>query len=381
LVPARHLEGPPTFLVFDAASVAWRRHDPTLPAFLNDAPAELAAAQAFWSRDSVRFVAPAEGTAAIVYYHTDAVGSVAALTAADGALLEERSHYPFGALRHVHRPGTAPGGTDFDFTGHPRDRESGLVHMGARSYLDVAGVFLGPDPRFASVAALGAGTERDRQSFRAFLLNPQMGHVYAHAMRQPLKYVDPDGLEPTAVVFSKSLTNDPEFKHAWRAFAATREGQKRLQAIEWLGGKVYLTAGKVARGKGLINREFGRTAKSDVNAEGRMAVVTIDLAEHRRRAGSTGPGATLNNIARDIHRQLRVASLSFRRDEVGIYAQSDLAAAADPHAGEAAQNESLENATHWILKSIEAAGKLQNPGQDPANLQFETELTAEARPK
>jgi hypothetical protein len=110
-------------------------------------------------------------------------------------------------------------------------------------------------------------------------------------------------------------------------------------------------------------------------------VVTIDLAEHRRRAGSTGPGATLNNIARDIHRQLRVASLSFRRDEVGIYAQSDLAAAADPHAGEAAQNESLENATHWILKSIEAAGKLQNPGQDPANLQFETELTAEARPK
>ena len=54
LQPALHLEGDPALMVFDAATRRWLRRDPSLPAFLSDAPSELGAAQTFWAQEAVR---------------------------------------------------------------------------------------------------------------------------------------------------------------------------------------------------------------------------------------------------------------------------------------------------------------------------------------
>jgi RHS repeat-associated protein len=379
--PARDLEGAPPLVVFDAGARRWLRRDPALPAFLSEAPPELGSAQAFWSGGEVRFRSATSRPASIVFYHADAVDSVAAMTDEGGALVEERARYPFGAIRNIHRPGGPLAGSDHDFTGHERDSESGLVHMGARSYLDLAGVFLSPDPLYVAAAALGGD---DGGKLAEFLANPQMGNLYAHALRQPLKYVDPDGLE---VVFSKSVSSDPNFKYAWKAFAATQRGQRVLKSLEHAKGRVYITDGKVrgpkVTGKGIgvmMAKVFGPTSKLDMNVEDRMAVVTIDLAEHAKRSGLFGPSGTMDNIARDIHRELRKVQVNIGVSEMfksGVEAMNAAGKATDP----AKQMQHLENAGGWFEWGAEKLGYITDPSSDPANKEFDQQLHEDQRPR
>jgi RHS repeat-associated protein len=239
--PAAHLDSSASLMVYDAAGRRWLRRDPSLPSFLSDAPEGLGAAQAFWSPGELTLRPSAAAPQATVFYHQDHLGSTAAVTDAGGGLLEERAHYPFGAVRNVHRPAAAGGGAHHDFTGKERDPESGLMVMGARGYLDLAGVFLSPDPRFADAALLPSGSSADQQSFSAFLANPQMGNLYAYATRNPLKFVDPSGLE---IVYSKVLRDSPVFQEALELFKSTQEGKRLLASVEQSGARVTLRAGR-----------------------------------------------------------------------------------------------------------------------------------------
>jgi RHS repeat-associated protein len=374
--PALHLTDDPALLVFDGAARRWLRRDPSLPAFLSDAPVELGSAQAFWSPAPIRFQAGAAEAGSLVFYHTDSVGSIAAMTDASGALIEERTHYPFGALRSSHRPGAPVGGTDFDFTGHERDRESGLVYMGARSYLDLAGVFLSPDPRFTAVAALGGGSEADQKSFASFLANPQMGNLYSHALRQPLKYIDPTGLE---VAFSKALAANPTFKHAWRAFASTPKGQEVLELIEDMGGRVYLKSGNVSSkllGFPSSNRSY--------NAEAKMGTVTLNAAGHGASPSKYGitSAEAINNLARDIHREL-----------IGVYHQHmiqgyrELPGEIGGKLTDLGNKDPVESARltrrmGFVAEEIlDHTEMMRNPSKDSDVVDFEKELNADAKPK
>ncbi len=314
--PGEDLEGEPAVMVYDAATRRWlRRRDPSLPKFLSSAPDELGSAQGFWSPREVR-MKPAEATSrAAIHHQTDAVGSVAAMTDSSGALIEERSHYPFGGLRSLHRPGSGLGGTDYDFTGHERDKESGLVHMGARSYLDQAGVFLSPDPRFVAVSALAMGSEADKKSFASYLTNPQMGNLYAHALRNPLRYIDPEGLE---VSISPSLGADGDFKLGWQAFTASSTGRALLANIESRGGKIYIQGGDVVvRTKEGMIPFPATTSRLDFNSESSMGSVTIDMNVHRAQSHLWGsPGRTINRIAKDIFRDLRRAQIAMNLSDL-----------------------------------------------------------------
>jgi RHS repeat-associated protein len=223
------------------------------------------------------------------------VGSIAAMTDASGALLEERAHYPFGGLRNLHRPGAGLSGTNHDFTGHERDRESGLVHMGTRSYLDLAGVFLSVDPRFVGVAALGDGDKADKKSFAAYLSNPQMGNLYAHALRSPLKYIDPDGLEPE---FSKALKSDPVFKEALKLVKGTAEGKRILESVEKSGARVTVTEGRIFSKKG--PEAAGRASIDPKTLRSRL---TINMGDHLRKFKDRD--ARILAVAVTIHHELR----------------------------------------------------------------------------
>jgi RHS repeat-associated protein len=65
------------------------------------------------------------------------------------------------------------------FTGKERDAETGLDYFGARYYSGAQGRFTTPDPLMAS----------------AHVADPQSWNRYSYARNNPLRYVDPDGME------------------------------------------------------------------------------------------------------------------------------------------------------------------------------------------
>jgi RHS repeat-associated protein len=302
-VPEHHFDGPARLMVYDAASLRWLRRDPTLPAFLNDAPSTLGAARAFWSPGPAT-LRPRAAPAAALFYHLDHLGSPAATTDGEGKLVEERAHYPYGALRSRYRPpgaaGAEPGSGRWDFTGKERDGESGLVDMGVRAYLDLAGVFLSPDPRFADAAALAEGGPADEASFAAYLANPQMGNLYAHGTRNPLKYVDPSGLE---VVLSKVLRDSPVFQEAYDLFKSTKEGQRLLGRIEKSGAKVTMRAGRVFGTDPRTGKHGELLGQAHLNTRKVDAGVSINLLHHK--AIRADRDALILELADTIHHELR----------------------------------------------------------------------------
>jgi RHS repeat-associated protein len=68
------------------------------------------------------------------------------------------------------------------FTGKERDSESGLDYFGARYFGSALGRFTSPDPLMASAHAS----------------NPQSWNRYAYALNNPLRFVDPDGMDVSA---------------------------------------------------------------------------------------------------------------------------------------------------------------------------------------
>ncbi len=65
------------------------------------------------------------------------------------------------------------------FTGKERDSETGLDYFGARYFSGAQGRFTTPDPLMASAKAS----------------NPQSWNRYAYVFNNPLRHIDPDGLE------------------------------------------------------------------------------------------------------------------------------------------------------------------------------------------
>jgi RHS repeat-associated protein len=113
---------------------------------------------------------PAYAQTIVKYVHTDALGSVVALTDSEGSVVEGRREYePYGyQMTPVIEDG--PG-----YTGHVQDAATGLTYMQQRYYDPQSGVFLSVDP----VAA-----------------NPDSGanfNRYKYAANNPYRFTDPDG--------------------------------------------------------------------------------------------------------------------------------------------------------------------------------------------
>lgn len=118
------------------------------------------------------WLAPLQASAqtTVKYVHTDALGSVVALTDASGAVVEGRREYePYGYQ-------TTPAIQDGPgYTGHVQDAATGLTYMQQRYYDSQLGVFLSVDP----VAAYS-------NSISQF-------HRYRYANNNPYRFTDPDG--------------------------------------------------------------------------------------------------------------------------------------------------------------------------------------------
>jgi len=113
------------------------------------------------------------------YYFADHLGSTAIITSPIGAIQKSSVYYPYGGEIAVIGPSFA---NNYKFTGKERDSESGLDNFGARYDASSLGRFMTPDPLMAS------GHAR----------NPQTWNRYAYALNNPLRFVDPDGMEVPA---------------------------------------------------------------------------------------------------------------------------------------------------------------------------------------
>ena len=119
------------------------------------------------------------------YFHTDALGSITAVTDDTGTVVERRSYEPFGKIRAMdyglesdHRivPANTVTETARAYTGHEQIKEiDGLIHMNARVYDSDIGRFLSADTIIQDPF--------DSQAYNR----------YSYVRNNPLKYIDPSG--------------------------------------------------------------------------------------------------------------------------------------------------------------------------------------------
>lgn len=238
----------------------------------------------------------------IRYYHQDHLGSSGVVADADGNAIEETAYYPFGVPRHQHS--LEPANEPYSFTQKERDAES-LLHCVGHRYLPAAlGRFASTDPKFVHP------DELDSTATLNFLRNPQMLNLYAYALSNPLKFIDPSGLE---VVWSEKLLKDKTFQKAFKILQDTTEGKRILAALE--NADVTADMGKLPGNKGI---ETHGKAHSTAWLEGTRrrkrreakTVITIDIEKAKKA------GLTPYELANVLHHELRHAEIH-HTDEPG----------------------------------------------------------------
>jgi RHS repeat-associated protein len=110
------------------------------------------------------------------HYGLDALGNVRWLYSYNGAW-DVSDYYPFGGERLIYS--TSAGNNTRLFTSKERDSESGNDNFGARYYSSPLGRFTSPDPENAGASPA----------------SPQSWNAYSYVLNNPLKYVDPFGLD------------------------------------------------------------------------------------------------------------------------------------------------------------------------------------------
>ena len=112
----------------------------------------------------------------VVYYHTDAIGSVRMVTDATGAVIARYDYLPFGETWPTSPPNTTPDVRQF--TSKERDVRTELDYFGARYLRAQSGRFTTVDPVL---------------NIESALVHPQRWNRYAYSLNNPITFTDPDG--------------------------------------------------------------------------------------------------------------------------------------------------------------------------------------------
>lgn len=129
-----------------------------------------------------------DGTKETRYFHSDALGSITAVSNDSGTVLERFGYDAYGKRRLPNGTDGAvtPTTTRRGYTGHEHLDEVGLIHMNGRIYDPQLGRFLSPDP-MVSDPGFTQGFNR-----------------YAYVYNNPMRLVDPSGFNPIEIF---SLSN------------------------------------------------------------------------------------------------------------------------------------------------------------------------------
>ncbi|MBI5182127.1 MAG: RHS repeat protein [Nitrospirae bacterium] len=108
------------------------------------------------------------------YYHADGLGSIIAITDSAGNVVQRYEYDSFGAITYIQ---DSTFKQPYTYTAREYDQESGLYYYRARYYDARVGRFLSKDP------------------FRGYLRKPQTQNRYSYVLNNPLKFIDPFGLD------------------------------------------------------------------------------------------------------------------------------------------------------------------------------------------
>jgi RHS repeat-associated protein len=258
-------------------------------------------------------VAFAQAQDTVIYYHTDAIGSVRMITDQNGQVVARYDYLPFG------EPWVPPPPQNQDvrqFAGKERDPETGFDYFGARYYQSQTGRFTTVDPVLEIEQAVA---------------DPQRWNRYTYVRNNPFRYVDPDGraIETLWDVASlgmsiRAVRQDPTSIWNWVSVGADiasvvapgipaigmaiRSGGKIDDAIDV--ARIELRAGSgPAEGVLEISRSF-KSSKAVQNYAGQGAEFVFDAASGRfvmgtmkhsdlvKKAGIEASNTTVGGIIR-----------------------------------------------------------------------------------
>ncbi len=201
-------------------------------------------------------VAAGSGTS---YYLADHLGSTRSLIDEAGNVTAAYDYWPYGKV--LASSGTES--THFRYTGHERDEESRLDYMLERAYAYDMGRFLRPDPMQDEYPGISP---------------------YVYAANNPLKYVDPDGRLPTAVIgaiFGAGLDITIQVAIEGRSLEEIDLGSVAISAVAGAAGVGLATKlsklGKVAQygTEGVVDAGF--SAAHQLNETGEVDVIETGI--------------------------------------------------------------------------------------------------------
>ncbi|MEO0127236.1 MAG: RHS repeat-associated core domain-containing protein, partial [candidate division WOR-3 bacterium] len=169
------------------------------------------------------------------WYHCDALGSPRKMTNESGTVVWTDAYQPFGEM-------LAGTGNVHGFTGKELDAETGLNYFCLRYYDPQIGRFLTLDP------------------FGGYIELPQTQMRYGYCINNPLKYIDPLGLDG-----EKWPDEGKTWSYKWGDYIVT---VGPVSLVEWLIQKGYLRSY-------IGSSRFG----GDGNPEGRLGIVEPSLEE------------------------------------------------------------------------------------------------------
>jgi RHS repeat-associated protein len=223
----------------------------------------------------------AQAPVIVEYYHTDPLGSVRAVTTADGSVDRRHDFFPFGVEHN------APSAEQKRwYTGKERDAETGLDYFGARYYASQSGRFTTVDPVVPIEDAL---------------LDPQRWNRYSYVMNRPLALTDPDGRCPSCYLLFQRMAeaaqraaSSPAVQRvatwaqiqgvaAWNLatrFFNSPAGQETVQTVGELVTGAQAPAGLPFRNGDVISKEFATGAGTvSMMAEAVISGKTLHLKD------------------------------------------------------------------------------------------------------
>jgi RHS repeat-associated protein len=108
------------------------------------------------------------------YYHPDHLGSASWITDSAGKAIQHLQYLPFGETRVDQRATGSNWSTRYSFSAKEKDEESGYGYFGARYYDSDLSIWISVDPMASEYPSFSA---------------------YCYTMNNPIKLVDPNGME------------------------------------------------------------------------------------------------------------------------------------------------------------------------------------------
>ena len=232
------------------------------------------------------------------YYASDTLGSVRLVFNAAGAVVGRSDYLPYGDALNV--AGTLP---KERFTGQQHDAETGLEFMNARSMQARTGRMNQPDPLMGNA-----------------LVNPQRWNRYAYVLNNPLKMIDPTGMDQLVFHSGVTVSYFPDYFSTVELFGTGGMFFSGLDAQDPMNPKNGTSLGVIDVGNATASTETSESPETPSSSTPPSTQTTpAESTQHSPSSASPGgsAGTTISRAAPATGRSSR-PSADYGTISVGV---------------------------------------------------------------